>query len=106
MKFHYCDKVGYGMALVIVIVIVRRTGQAKTHASKRTRLHSPRSVKGFPLLYPPHFLSFFNDLETPDTVPSNMEEIRIQREGKKDVMCYPKHNPVDPEHGWCHTKVL
>ena len=102
MKFHYCDKVGQGLALVVV----RRTGQAKTRASKRTLLQCRRSVKGFPLINPPHFLSFFDNLETPDTVPSNKEEIRIKsRKGGKDVMCSPKHNPENEEHGWCHTKV-
>ena len=102
MKFHYCDKVGYRLSLVVV----RRTGQAKTHASKRNPHHSPRSVTGFPLFwYPPHFCSFFNNLETPDTVPSNMEEIVIQRKGQRDVMCHPKHNPENHEQGWCHTKV-
>jgi len=78
MKFHYCDKT-YG------------TGQ-------------DACIKTDPPPQSKECESFFDDLETPDTVPSNMEEIRIQREGKKDVMCYPKHNPVDPEHGWCHTK--
>ena len=21
------------------------------------------------------------------------------------MLCYPKHNPMNYEHGWCHTKV-
>ena len=51
------------------------------------------------------FLSFFHDDDTPDTVPSNKEEIRIKRKGQNDVMCYPKDNPMNHERGWCHTKV-
>ena len=52
-----------------------------------------------------HFLSFFDHDDTPDTVPSNKEEIRIKRKGQNDVMCYPKDNPMNHERGWCHTKV-
>ena len=101
MKFHYCDKVGPRFALVVV----RRTGQAKTRASNRSLLHSRRSVKGF-FSFPPNFLSFFDNIDTPDTVPSNKEEIRIEGgKGQPDVMCYPKHNPENEEHGWCHIKV-
>ena len=65
-----------------------------------------RVQKVFLLSPSPHFLSFFNNLETPNTVPSNKEEIRIEiGKGQKDVMCYPKHNPENEEYGWCHTKV-
>ena len=56
--------------------------------------------------FPPNFLSFFDNIDTPDTVPSNKEEIRIERgKGQQDVLCYPKHNPENEEHGWCHIKV-
>ena len=56
MKFHYCDKVGYRLSLVVV----RRTGQAKTHASKRNPHHSPRSATGCPLfLISSTFLQLF-----------------------------------------------
>jgi len=78
MKFHYCDKT-YG------------TGQ-------------DACIKTDPPPQSKECESFFNHLDTPDTVPSNKEEIVIQREGQKDVMCYPKHNPENEEHGWCHTK--
>ena len=71
--------------------------------------HSDLTIKSFtgqyPQCFPPHFLSFFHDDDTPDTVPSNKEEIRIKRKGHNDVLCYPKHNPMNYERGWCHTKV-
>merc|ERR1719222_653123 len=79
MKFHYCDKT-YG------------TGQ-------------DACIKTDPPPMPKECESFFDNLETPDTVPCNKEEIRIKsRKGGKDVMCSPKHNPENEEHGWCHTK--
>ena len=58
-----------------------------------------------PQCFPPHFLRFFHDDDTPDTVPSNQEEIRIKRKGRKDVICYSNYNPMNYENGWCHTKV-
>jgi len=79
MKFHYCDKT-YG------------TGQ-------------DACVKSEPPPQSKECESFFDNIDTPDTVPSNKEEIRIERgKGQHDVMCYPKHNPENEEHGWCHTK--
>ena len=71
--------------------------------------HDKVTIKSYtgqhPQCFPPHFLSFFDQDDTPDTVPSNKEEIRIKRKGQNDVMCYPKDNPMNHEHGWCHTKV-
>ena len=71
--------------------------------------HSDLTIKSYtgqyPQCFPPHFLSFFDQDDTPDTVPSNKEEIRIKRKGQNDVMCYPKDNPMNHERGWCHTKV-
>ena len=58
-----------------------------------------------PQCFPPHFLRFFHDDDTPDSVPSNQEEIRIKRKGRKDVICYSNYNPMNYENGWCHTKV-
>ena len=71
--------------------------------------HDKVTIKSYtgqhPQCFPPHFLSFFDQDDTPDTVPSNKEEIRIKRKGHNDVLCYPKHNPMNYERGWCHTKV-
>ena len=67
--------------------------------------HDKVTIKSYAGQHPQCFLRFFENFDTPDTVPSNKEEIRIKRKGLSDVLCYPKHNPMNYEHGWCHTKV-
>ena len=67
--------------------------------------HDKVTIKSYAGQHPQCFLRFFENFDTPDTVPSNKEEIRIKRIGLSDVLCYPKHNPMNYEHGWCHTKV-
>jgi len=78
MKFHYCDKT-YG------------TGKDACITTEPPPMSEECD-------------SFFSNLETPDTVPSDKEEIVIKVEGQSAVMCHPKHNPENGEHGWCHTK--
>ena len=67
--------------------------------------HDKVTIKSYAGQHLQCFLRFFENFDTPDTVPSNKEEIRIKRKGLSDVLCYPKHNPMNYEHGWCHTKV-
>lgn len=75
MKFHYCDKAG-GMGA--------------------------EACKQGPPPQDPACKSFFRDPKTPDNVPIEVEEIRL--EGEEEVFCYPKKNPENAEQGWCVTK--
>jgi len=48
--------------------------------------------------------TFFNDPQTPNTVPAEVEEIRIQTQVQnKNIYCYSKSNPENPNYGWCYT---
>jgi hypothetical protein len=79
MKIHYCDKkFGEGSSACI-------TGKPPPMARECGQ--------------------FFADPDTPDTIPGDMEEIRIQgRSEKASIYCYPKTNPENPKYGWCKTK--
>jgi len=79
MKFHYCDKT-YG------------SGQEACNRNKE------------PPPQPKECDSFFENMDTPDTVPSDKEEIVIEGAGEGPVLCNPKHNPENEEYGWCFTK--
>ena len=47
---------------------------------------------------------FFNDPDTPNTVPGEVEEILIRGQSEKNATyCYPTTNPENPKYGWCKT---
>ena len=79
MKFHYCDKQhGEGSSACITDKLPPMAGECD---------------------------KFFNNPNTPDTVPGELEEIRIQKQSEKEsVYCYPKTNPENPSYGWCITE--
>ena len=76
MKFHYCDqKFGIGNT-ACDISKPPPTGTECKH--------------------------FFNNPKTPNTVPANMEEIRIiYPNSSTNIFCYPSKNPEDHKFGWC-----
>jgi len=78
MKYHYCDESeGYGNRGCITDRPPKMREECK---------------------------DFFADANTPDTVPSHVEEIKIIGGGKHNILCYPDKNPEDASFGWCRTR--
>jgi len=74
MKFHYCDK-DYGK------------GES---ACQKGPPPNGKDCERF-------FASQGNKM------PSDVEDVRLELQGGKTVMCHSQQNPEEAKHGWCHV---
>ena len=79
MKFHYCD---------------RKFGDGNLACNTDKPPPMPSECE-----------TFFNDPNTPNTVPAEVEEIKLEGvNASHPIFCYPKENPQNASFGWCLTE--
>jgi len=48
--------------------------------------------------------TFFSNPDTPNAVPSHVEEIKLVERRRTPTLCHPKQNPENATFGWCRTR--